>query len=496
MLSQVFLSLLVDENVGRSELLEKDKKVSNKRKNRSKNSEDPKQLQAREKKKSRKELLENTRKEVNADFKATSFTPDVMERRSMQSETLSAVFQTYFRILKHAMQPAATRSKVNTSLLYGAFGAYPLLSPCLNGLGKFSHLIDLDFMGDLMTSLKTLACGGSNSDGSPGNCLTVSERLRCCIVAFKVMRNNLDALNVDLQDFFAQFYNLLLEYRPDREDRGEVLAEALKMMLCDVRQHDMQRAAAFNAKCRNLLENDAGGGSVSGSVLKYHPYVLDPNLSGALSSVLWELSLLSKHYHPAVKEMASSILSMSTAHNQIHLSIKSPPEAFGEYSLERESFTPKSKLGTLNRKRKKGSESSKPSSNWSTTDMVNPGDEEEVKKRFSEHFMLLRDITENERLRGTQVPRSISIREDTVSVEGKVPGFGRGRKLAWFGRVLGRTTAHRRKRKKIPGIIPSGHRAFEGPILNMASLISHSSGVTFGATEARASWNSIGDEEV
>ncbi|KAF8402380.1 hypothetical protein HHK36_013335 [Tetracentron sinense] len=352
-----------------------------------------------------------------------------MERRSMQSETLSAVFQTYFRILKHAMQPAATRSKVNTSLLYGAFGAYPLLSPCLNGLGKFSHLIDLDFMGDLMTSLKTLACGGSNSDGSPGNCLTVSECLRCCIVAFKVMRNNLDALNVDLQDFFAQFYNLLLEYRPDREDRGEVLAEALKMILCDVRQHDMQRAAAFvkrlatfslcvgtaesmaalvtlyhlllkNAKCRNLLENDAGGGSVSGSVVKYHPYVSDPNLSGALSSVLWELSLLSKHYHPAVKEMASSILSMSTAHNQIHLSIKSPPEAFGEYSLERESFTPKSKLGTLNRKRKKGSESSKPSSNWSTTDMVNPGDEEEVKKRFSEHFMLLRDIAENERLRG------------------------------------------------------------------------------------------------
>ncbi|KAF8389470.1 hypothetical protein HHK36_026165 [Tetracentron sinense] len=445
MLSQVFLSLSFDENVGRSELLEKDKKVSNKRKNRSKNSEEPKQLQAREKKKSRKELLENTRKEVNADFKATSFTPDVMERRSMQSETLSAVFQTYFRILKHAMQHAATRcahilefckinegryfplglgSKVNTSLLYGAFGAYPLLSPCLNGLGKFSHLIDLDFMGDLMTSLKTLACGGSNSDGSPGNCLTVSERLRCCIVAFKVMRNNLDALNVDLQDFFAQFYNLLLEYRPDREDRGEVLAEALKMMLSDVRRHDMQRAAAFvkrlatfslcfgtadlghivpstteECQVRNLLENDAGGGSVSGSVVKYHPYVSDPNLSGALSSVLWELSILSKHYHPAVKEMASSILSMSTAHNQIHLSIKSPPEAFGEYLLERESFTPKSKLGTLNWKRKKGSESSKPISNWSTTDMVNPGDEEEVKKRFSKHFMLLRDIAENERLR-------------------------------------------------------------------------------------------------
>ncbi|MCI29118.1 nucleolar complex protein 3, partial [Trifolium medium] len=66
-------------------------------------------------------------------------------------------------------------------------------------------------------------------------------------------------------------------------------------MLCDDRQHDMQKAAAFikrlatlslcvgsadtmaalvtvkhlllkNVKCRNLLENDTGGGSVSGTI--------------------------------------------------------------------------------------------------------------------------------------------------------------------------------------------------------------------------------------
>lgn len=105
---------------------------------------------------------------------------------------------------------------MRTSSLCSAFGPHPLLAPCLNGLGKFSHLIDLDFMGDLMNSLKNLACGGSNSDGSLESCLTVSERLRCCIVAFKVMRNNLDALNVDLNEFYVQLYNLLLEYRPDR----------------------------------------------------------------------------------------------------------------------------------------------------------------------------------------------------------------------------------------------------------------------------------------
>lgn len=110
-------------------------------------------------------------------------------------------------------------SEANASLISGASGAHPLLAPCLKGLGKFSHLIDLDYIGDLMNYLKRLAGGGSNNDGPSqknSNHLTVTERLRCCIVAFRVMRNNLDALNVDLQDFFVQLYNLILEYRPGR----------------------------------------------------------------------------------------------------------------------------------------------------------------------------------------------------------------------------------------------------------------------------------------
>lgn len=69
-----------------------------------------------------------------------------------------------------------------------------------------------------MNYLKRLAAGGSNSDSSSQKVqiLTVSERLRCCIVVFKVMRSNLDALNVDLHDFSVQLYNLVLEYRPGR----------------------------------------------------------------------------------------------------------------------------------------------------------------------------------------------------------------------------------------------------------------------------------------
>lgn len=81
-------------------------------------------------------------------------------------------------------------------------------------------MIDLDFMKDLMKYLNNLASCKSSSSTSMEekhtNWLTVSERLRCCIVAFKVMRSNLYALNVDLHDFSIQLYNLILEYRPGR----------------------------------------------------------------------------------------------------------------------------------------------------------------------------------------------------------------------------------------------------------------------------------------
>uniref|UniRef100_A0A803LPD6 Uncharacterized protein n=1 Tax=Chenopodium quinoa TaxID=63459 RepID=A0A803LPD6_CHEQI len=346
---------------------------------------------------------------VNADFKAASLAQDETERRRMQSQTLSAVFNTYFRVLKHTIQPDTIRLN----------RAHPLLSSCLKGLGMFSHLIDIDFMADLMKHLKILA-SGTNLDNSD-NSLTVSERIECCIVAFKVMRKNLDALNVDLQEFFIQLYNLIIEYRPGR-DQGEILAEALKIMLCDDRQHDMQRAAAFikrlassslcfgspesmaalvtaknllqkNFKCRYMLENDVGGGSVSGSVAKYQPYSSDPHLSGALASVLWELNLLSKHYHPTISTMASSISKISTTSNQVYMPTVSPQQAYKELLLESEHYSIKSDI-KLNNKRKRGN------NNLLGDDETSlEVDEEALREKLSDHFTVVHDIVENEKLR-------------------------------------------------------------------------------------------------
>ncbi|XP_028057693.1 uncharacterized protein LOC114261610 [Camellia sinensis] len=51
---------------------------------------------------------------------------------------------------------------------------------------------------------------------------------------------------------------------------------------------------------------------------KYQPYASDPNLSSALASVLWELNLLSKHHHPTISTLATTISTLSSAQNQVY----------------------------------------------------------------------------------------------------------------------------------------------------------------------------------
>jgi nucleolar complex protein 3 len=41
--------------------------------------------------------------QVRADLRAVSFTLDPKEKKMIQRETLAALFETYFRILKHSM---------------------------------------------------------------------------------------------------------------------------------------------------------------------------------------------------------------------------------------------------------------------------------------------------------------------------------------------------------------------------------------------------------
>nr|XP_007132186.1 hypothetical protein PHAVU_011G073300g [Phaseolus vulgaris]ESW04180.1 hypothetical protein PHAVU_011G073300g [Phaseolus vulgaris] len=396
----VFLSLSFNEDLLKSGKTEEDQKLKDKKRKHFKASN---QLVENDRKKSRQELISKTREEVEVDYKAASFAQDVIERKQMQTETLSSVLGVVYI----ACITSSRENIANAEALSAAVEPLPLLAPCLKGLAKFSHLIDLDFMDDLMNHLKVLASGSSNSGNTSvkcSKCLTVSERLQCCIVAFRVMRNNLHALNVDLQDFFMHLYNLVLEYRPGSLCSLVIISLNITLTRCMPKlqyitlvtvKHLLQK----NVKCRNLLENDIGGGSVSGTIPKYLPYSTDPILSGALTSVLWELNLLSSHYHPAISTLASGISTMSTAHNQVLLSKSSPQLAFKEMSLDQElCFTQQSGSIKLNNKRRRTNGPATSRSIGSTT-VMSSFDDNELQRKLISHFMVHHDIKENERLR-------------------------------------------------------------------------------------------------
>lgn len=132
---------------------------------------------------------------------------------------------------------------------------------------------------------------------------------------------------------------------------------------------------------------------------KFQPYATDPNLSGALASVLWELDLLCKHYQPAISTIASSISTMNTSHNQVYLSSTSPQQVFRDLSLEQESFNPKPDLRKSNNKRKRGSGPSTSATIEENLNSTGSLGEDELRKKLSNHFNLLRDFKESEKLR-------------------------------------------------------------------------------------------------
>ena len=73
---------------------------------------------------------------------------------------------------------------------------------------------------------------------------------------------------------------------------------------------------------------------------KYTPDGDDPDVSGALSSVLWDITLLQRHAHPGVVQIASEIASMSVMTDSSVLLSLSPSDAIELYSTREGGFRP------------------------------------------------------------------------------------------------------------------------------------------------------------
>ncbi|KAK2563907.1 Nucleolar complex protein 3-like protein [Acropora cervicornis] len=239
---------------------------------------------SKKEKKRRREM-----KKLENELKETEAVESHQKKAKLQTEILKFVFVTYFRVLK-------------------TIGHCPLLSPVLEGLAKFAHLINIEFFNDLMAAIQSLL----NNEN-----LTLRETLNC------------EALNIDPRGFYNMLYSCLLQVDAGSNSQDafivlQCLEEMLKKRrkqrvsgfvkrLCTVSLHSQANGAlAFlsyvksflqsHTKVHALLDNESIG------IGLFRPDVNDPELSNADSSTAWELALLrTAHYHPLVKMIAHHV---------------------------------------------------------------------------------------------------------------------------------------------------------------------------------------------
>ncbi|KAH8673880.1 nucleolar complex-associated protein [Xylariales sp. PMI_506] len=167
-------------------------------------------------KKERKKIREQ--KSLDKDMANADALVSHEERDHTQSETLKLVFASYFRILK-----------ARVAHLMGAV---------LEGLAKYSHLINQDFFGDLLEALKDLIRHSDafeegeeeeegedeNKPSTPSTRNPSREALLCTVTAFALLagqdaHNARGDLHLDLSFFTTHLYKTLLPLclNPDLE---------------------------------------------------------------------------------------------------------------------------------------------------------------------------------------------------------------------------------------------------------------------------------------
>ena len=140
---------------------------------------------------------------IESEMREAEAAVDVEERTRFQSETLKLVFALYFRILKTPDVPQQ------------------LLASALEGIVHFAEYVSADFFRDLVQVLRSLlAASMAQIDEAPPSDTTdlraaprhagMRGALFCITSALELLSGQGGALEIDIGDFFAALYRLLL----------------------------------------------------------------------------------------------------------------------------------------------------------------------------------------------------------------------------------------------------------------------------------------------
>ncbi|XP_026462817.1 nucleolar complex protein 3 homolog [Ctenocephalides felis] len=148
-------------------------------------------------------------------------------KQKQMTEITKVLFTIYFRILKRA-----PNSKV--------------LSVALEGLSKFSHVINLELYSDLVDVLNSLMQPGDDDDDEK-RVLNHRDQLMCVQTVFSVLSGQGECLNIDPLRFYTHLYRNLMHINAGRTN---IDLETAVKTLCHVlirrrKQLSQQRLLAF-----------------------------------------------------------------------------------------------------------------------------------------------------------------------------------------------------------------------------------------------------------
>uniref|UniRef100_A0A7S2PRS0 CCAAT-binding factor domain-containing protein n=1 Tax=Leptocylindrus danicus TaxID=163516 RepID=A0A7S2PRS0_9STRA len=262
-----------------------------------------------EKANKKKRKRDREKAQIEDELKDASGTVDLTLLAKMQAETLHAITLTYFRILKS----------------HGAGkNALHLLPVALEGLAKFSHLINIDTVEDLLEHLKGLLATVDE--------LPLDASLNCILTSFSTLQGPGRELKIDQKEYVAPLYSQLSRICSSSTiQHTNLVLRCLNLAFLKRREFSNTRVAAFIKKLltvavhappycsasmiafarllfhryqgtHQLLENELDVVS-SG---KYSPFTEDPDYSNPFAAAAWELSALKFHIQPVVSKHAAN----------------------------------------------------------------------------------------------------------------------------------------------------------------------------------------------
>ncbi|KAI8437344.1 hypothetical protein MSG28_011685 [Choristoneura fumiferana] len=237
-------------------------------------------------------------KEVERELLETEAQESEVSRRKQLTEVTKTVFHVYFRLLK-----TAPGSK--------------LLAAALDGLAKFTHVINLEYYSDLVGLLSRLT-----ADELVGP----RERLLCVRCVLAILAGSGDVINVDPARFHSALYAAMLTVHAgaSHED-ARIVLESVAAICARARRVSGDELAAFGKRLATLATQLQHNGALACLTLlhrlaqqskpveslfspepesglgRFEPLLESPAHAHARSAALAELCVLARHYHPAVR---------------------------------------------------------------------------------------------------------------------------------------------------------------------------------------------------